>query len=355
MNPNHVRGWRIQAGMGLEVRHLRLVVAVAKCGSLTSAGAELHLSQSALSHQLRGLERDLGARLFRRAGRRMHPTQAGDRLLVTARNTLKALAEAEEETRLLAAERDGLIRLTMQCYTCYQWLPPLLAQFQLEFPRVEVQIVADAIVKPLGALRAGRLDLAVVHEPVRDRRLVSVSLFEDELVAVLPTQHRLAKHRFVTAADFAEEHLFVYFLPASGTVVFRDFLTPAGVTPRRVTQVQLTEAALDLVRAGAGISVLPRWLVVPLLAAGDLAAVPLTASGVWRRWRAVYRRSRETPPYLPAFAKLLVDGPGALASVRGSRPAALPATNGGARRFAAPKEHPGAPARPRSRSATTSD
>jgi len=313
--------------MALELRHLRLVVAVAERGNLTRAGADLHLTQSALSHQLRGLEADLGARLFERAGRQMHPTAAGERLLATARKTLKALAEAEEETRLIAAGRDGLIRFTMQCYTCYQWLPPLLARFQLEYPRVEVQIVADVIARPLGALRAGRLDLAVVHEPVLDRRLESIPLFEDELLAVLPKGHRLAKKDFLTAADFADEQLFVYFLPASGTVVFRDFLSPAGVTPRQVTQVQLTEAALDLVRAGAGVSVLPRWLVLPQLAAGDLAAVPLTERGVWRRWRAVFRRSREAPPYLRAFARLLVEGPGALVNIRRSRPAAPPRSN----------------------------
>jgi LysR family transcriptional regulator for metE and metH len=308
-----------KAAMGIELRHLRLVVAVAERGSLTRAGADLHLTQSALSHQLRGLESDLGARLFQRIGRRMQPTAAGERLLATAKQTLKALAEAENETRLIAAGRDGVIRFTMQCYTCYQWLPPLLARFQLECPRVEVQIVADTIAKPLVALRAGRLDLAVSHEPVLDRRLESVPLFEDELLAVLPKGHRLARRAFVTAQDFLDEQLFVYFLPASGTVVFRDFLTPAGVTPRQVTQVQLTEAALDLVRAGAGVSVLPRWLVLPHLVAGDLVAVKLTEHGVWRRWRAVFRRSRETPPYLLAFARLLVAGPGALVSVRGPR------------------------------------
>src|SRR5262252_6692462 len=112
--------------MDLEVRHLRLVAAVADCGSLTRAGDRLHLTQSALSHQLRDIESRLGVALFLRIGKRLVLTPAGERLLGSAREVLGALRQAELEIRQLGQENAGLLRITTECYTCYHWLPPLL-------------------------------------------------------------------------------------------------------------------------------------------------------------------------------------------------------------------------------------
>src|SRR5215470_2310330 len=118
--------------MDLEVRHLRLVAAVAEVGSLTRAGDRLHLTQSALSHQLRDIESRLGAPLFLRVGKRLVLTPAGD--------VLARLEQAEREIRQMGKERAGILRLTTECYTCYHWLPPLLIRYRRRFPRVEVRI-----------------------------------------------------------------------------------------------------------------------------------------------------------------------------------------------------------------------
>src|SRR5947209_7014564 len=124
--------------MDLEVRHLRLVAAVADVGSLTRAADRLHLTQSALSHQLRDIESRLGAALFLRVGKRLVLTPAGERLLASARDVLGRLDRAETEIRQMGQESAGLLRLTTQCYTCYHWLPALLTRYRRRFPRVEV-------------------------------------------------------------------------------------------------------------------------------------------------------------------------------------------------------------------------
>ena len=110
--------------MDVEVRHLRLVAAIADSGSLTRAGDRLHLTQSALSHQLRDIESRLGAALFLRVGKRLVLTPAGERLLASARDVLDRLQQTELEIRELGKERGGVLRLTTECYTCYHWLPP---------------------------------------------------------------------------------------------------------------------------------------------------------------------------------------------------------------------------------------
>src|SRR3954471_15535220 len=165
--------------MDLEVRHLRLVAAVADCGSLTRAGDRLHLTQSALSHQLRDIETRLGAALFLRLGKRLVLTPAGERLLASAREVLERLQQTEHDIRQMGRDRAGLLRLTTECYTCYHWLPPLLTRYRRRFPGVEVRIDVDATRPPLEMLLAGRIDVALVSSPVRDRRLVALPVFED--------------------------------------------------------------------------------------------------------------------------------------------------------------------------------
>src|SRR5499427_10269537 len=143
--------------MDLEVRHLRLVAAVADCGSLTRAGDRLHLTQSALSHQLPDIESRLGAALFLRVGKRLVLTPAGERLLSSARDVLERLERTERDIREMGRSRAGLLRLTTECYTCYHWLPPLLMHYRRRFPRVEVRIDVDATHHPVEMLLAGKI------------------------------------------------------------------------------------------------------------------------------------------------------------------------------------------------------
>ena len=299
--------------MILETRHLRLVAAVAEHGNLTRAGRVLHLTQSGLSRQLLDLETRLGLPLFHRLGKRMVPTPAGERLLAAARRTLPQLGDVEEELRRLAGGRAAILRVSTECYTCYHWLPRVLARFERRFPGVDVQIVAEVTHHPVPALLDGRIDLAIISNDDHDDRLAYLSLFTDELVAVLPPDHPLAGKPFLTAADFADQHLFVYLLPPAENDIFVKLLEPAGVMPRRVSAIQLTEAILELVKGGAGVAVLARWAVRPHLKAGELRAVPLTRRGLERRWRAAMLRQTPLPLHLREFASLLAAGPSSLA------------------------------------------
>jgi LysR family transcriptional regulator, regulator for metE and metH len=290
--------------MTLEVRHLDLVRAIAEEGSVTRAGLRLHLTQSALSHQLRDAEERLGLRLFDRVGRRLQLSAAGERVLASARSVLAELSRVETELRGDAAKPREQIRLTTQCNTVYHWLPSRLRRFQRTHPDVELEVVAGATDDPIPALTGGEIDLAIVHRYTRDPRLRFVPLFRDEVVVVMRPAHRLARARFVAAADFASERLILYSIPRESNLVFSEVLIPAGVSPKRVTHIQLTEAIVEMVKAGVGISVLPRWSVAPQLERGELIARPLTRDGKYRAWSAAYR-SRGAPEHLLAFVDLL--------------------------------------------------
>jgi LysR family transcriptional regulator for metE and metH len=288
----------------LEVRHLRLVAAIAEEGGVTRAGVRLHLTQSALSHQLRDIEDRLGTILFRRAGRRMVLTSAGARLLEVARDVLARLERTEEAIRRLGADCEGILRICTECYTCYHWLPALARSFAKRFPRVDVRIVLEATRRPLAALLDGSLDLAVVGSPVRSSRFACAPLFEDEFVLVVPPGHPLAARPYARPEDFAEETLFIYSTPEENTVI-RKVLAPAGVAPAHVASIPLTEAILEHVKAGLGVAVMARWAVSPELRSGVLKGVPVTRRGLRRRWTAARLKAGPEPEYVKAFIALL--------------------------------------------------
>ena len=295
----------------LETRHLQLVLAVAEHGTLTQAARHLDLTQSALSHQLLQLEGRLRLRLFHRLGKRMVPTPAGERLLEAARRIVPELVQAEDALRGQAAGRTAVIRLSTECYTCYHWLPPVLAPFRARHPGIDIQIVPDATRNPVAALLDGRIDLGIVHSEEPDPRLRYFPLFQDEMVLVAAPGHPLARRSHVRPADLATEHVITYDLAPGVSSLVRDFLAQDGVSPARFSGIQLTEAIVEMTKAGIGVTILARWAVQPHLDAGTLAAVRLGRTGLTRRWHAVVF-DRRPPEYLRGFIEMLAEGPALL-------------------------------------------
>lgn len=301
--------------MELEVRHLKLVREVSAAGSLTRAGAALHLTQSALSHQLRDIESRLGTALFLRVGKRMVLTPAGERLLRSADDVLAAIERTEEAIRNLSGDRRGVLRLTTECYTCYHWLPAMMKRYRRSHPQVDIRIDVTGTSEPITNLVEGRLDIAIVSNPVRDRRVVARPLFDDELVVILEPRHPLAAKPFLQPEDFAQETLLTY-APKEGSTVYQRVLLPAGVTPV-VQQVQITEAMIELVKAGLGVAVLARWAVDPYVKSGVLRAVRLTRHGYRRTWSAATLKDMARVPYIKAFIDLIAAHPPFTACTRG--------------------------------------
>ncbi len=295
--------------MILEVRHLQLIDAIAREGSVTRAGDRLHLSQSALSHQLRELEDRLGALLFHRLRKRMMPTQAGERILAAAPAILAQLQGVEEDIERLAGDSEGVMRISAECYTTYHWLPPRLVAFGARFPRIDVRVIVEAMGRPLQALLDGALDLAIVYSVVPSAKLTYHPLFRDDLVVVMRPNHPLSRKRFVEPEDFSEENLITY-AGREESCFCRQVLEPAGVEPKRVWQVQLTEGMIELAKAGLGITVMARWAARPYLKAKELVALPLTREGVFRDWSAATLRAETLAPHLAEFIQLLKDSIG---------------------------------------------
>jgi len=290
----------------LEIRHLKLLSAVAESGSVTEAGKRLYLTQSALSHQLRDAEQKLGTSLFLRLGKKMVLTPAGEKLLTAAHSVLDELGKAESQVAGLNGGTRGIIRLSTQCYTCYHWLAPLLKKFHHKYRGIDLSIDVEATADPAEALLAGRLDVAIMCDPPprRSKSLLVKPMFEDELVLVMSPTHRLTAANEVHTRDLAGEIVLCY-PPREDSTLVNKIMRPAGVQPERIVEVPLTEAIIEMAAAGVGIGLLARWAVTPHVDLGRIAVRRLVNREVRRQWHAVTLRNQTAAPHLDEFLVLL--------------------------------------------------
>src|ERR1700692_1628982 len=229
--------------MSLELRHLDLVRTVVEEGGLTRAGKRLGLSQSALSHQLRAVEEQFGVSLFHQIVLPLALPPAGERILRTAGLVLPEMERTERELRQNSSQLSGTIRLAAECSTCYQWIPGIAFRFLRKHPAVDLRIVTGVTRKLIEALLGNNLDLAVVSQPKRDRRLKTIDLLDEELVAVTAAGHPLGDREYFRPRDLSSETLFSY--PALSTSsVYLSMMRRAGARPNEVSEVPLTEAIL---------------------------------------------------------------------------------------------------------------
>lgn len=292
--------------MILEVRHLRVMDAIRREGNVTRAAGRLHLTQPAVSHALKDLEGRLGVDLFRRQNGRMVPTSEGTRVLRAADMVLGELQRTEEDLEQARLGNQGVLRIATECYTCYSWLPALLAEFAESFPGIEIQIVPEEKGDTSAALKDDRLDLAITSMEPTDDTIVARRLFDDEMVAIMQPSHALASRSYIRAEDFADQHL-INHGELDSTHIFQRVLRPAGVIPVRISAIPLTEAIIQTVRAGIGVSVIARWLAAPEIEAGQLVAVRVTQRGLKRTWYATTMSHRADAPAIVGLVRALKD------------------------------------------------
>lgn len=280
----------------LEIRHLRTLIALAESGSVSRAAERLHLTQSALSHQLRALESHYGLAVVRRKGQTVALSEAGERLLELAHKVVADIQTAERDLERIKGRAAGTLRIALECHTCFDWLMPVMDAFRQRWPEVELDLVSGFHADPLALLKEGRADVVIGSERKPRQGVVFAPLFRFEILAVLPVDHPLRSRKWLEAKDFADQTLITYPVPEERIDLIRQVLAPAGIAFTRRT-TELTIAVLQLV-VEAGV-------VWPHCRAGACAATSITntwspsasaarASGAISTppWRATMRRRR---------------------------------------------------------------
>ncbi|MDX1585205.1 MAG: LysR family transcriptional regulator [Balneolaceae bacterium] len=266
----------------MEVRYLQLIKAIVEEGILTQAAKRLHLTQSALSHQLREFESQLEADVFHRVNNKLVLTKAGKRVYQSADKILDQLDQLDQEVKEITLGETGEIVLCTECYTSYYSLPPVMKKFAQKYPNVDVCINMDGTHHPLDLLLNGELDLAFTSDPVEKNQILYEELFQDEMFAVVSSDHCWAKKKFVEAEDFESETLIIHSKPLKSVTVYNKVLEPNGIEPDEITVLPLTEASIEMVKADLGVIVMPEWAIKPYLNSRELSTVKVTTEGLHR-------------------------------------------------------------------------
>ncbi len=286
----------------LELRHLATLQAIDEAGSLVEAAERLHVTQSALSHQLKDLEHRLGVALIVRRTRPIRFTTAGARVLALARQVLPQVKRTETELRRLADGQSGRLHIAIECHSCFQWLMPALDRFREAWPEVELDLSAAFSFTPQAALVRGDLDMVITSDPVDNEAVRYLPLFRYELVLAVARQSPLAAGRTVAPRALAEETLITYPVEHERLDVFTAFLDPAGVAPAALRTAELTPMMVQLVAAGRGVAALPNWALTEYLDLDLVRAVRLgDGEGVWRTLYAAVRDGDEQVPFIQEF------------------------------------------------------
>lgn len=284
--------------MHIEFRHLRTIQAIHEAGGLSLAAEKLHITQSALSHQIKGLEDQAGVELFVRRSKPLKLSPAGQRLLKLAQQVLPQVQALQEEFTGLREGSAGRMHIAIECHACFEWLFPVLERFRKNWGEVDVDIRPGLAFDAMPALLKEEVDLVVSSDPEELPGVEFIELFDYAPVFVAASAHPLAQKPYVEAEDFRGETLITYPVERTRLDVFSQLLIPAKVEPAAIRQVELTAVILLLVASNRGVSVLPDWVVREVKYSSDYITRPLTKAGITRRLYAAVRSDDLGKPFM---------------------------------------------------------
>lgn len=288
----------------IERIHLRILRQIERDGSLTAAAQSLHLTQSALSHAIKKLEQQSGARIWGREGRRVQLTPAGQHLLNAAERLLPQLERVDSVLADYASGEQGALRIGMECHPCYQWLLKVVEPYLHAWPKVDLDVIQQFRFGGMAALFNQDIDILVTPDPLTKPGVLFKPVFNYEQVLVVAADHPLAGREFVAAEDLANQVLLSYPVDPTRLDIFTELLGPARVAPRKHKTVESTDIMLQMVVAGRGVAALPKWLVAEYAQQLPISMVQLGPRGIPKQIHLGVRQPDREQRHVAAFLSL---------------------------------------------------
>jgi LysR family transcriptional regulator for metE and metH len=288
----------------IERIHLQIVQEVDKKGSLTAAAESLCLTQSALSHTIKKLDYKLGTPIWKKEGRRLRFTQAGEFILKEANRLLPQLERLEAVMGQFAAGEKGSLSIGMECHPCYQWLLKVVEPYLQQCPDIDVDVKQRFQFGGMAALFNHEIDIVITPDPLHKAGVVFTPVFKYEQVLIVNSDHKLASNDFVNPRDLNDQLLYTYPVDIERLDIYTDFLIPANCSPKSRKIIEATEIMLQLVAAGRGVSILPKWLVNEYMDRLPIKPIKLGRHGINKSIHIGVRETDSTNPHILAFLKL---------------------------------------------------
>ena len=288
----------------IERIHLTILREISLKGSLTAASESLHLTQSAVSHAIKKLERHLGTPLWQKNGRAIRFTQAGEYLLSVANRLVPQLEHADMVMTQYAGGERAALRIGMECHPCYQWLLRVVSPYLEAWPSIDVDVKQRFQFGGMAALFSYDIDILVTPDPLQKPGVHFVPVFDYELVLAVSRTHRLAGKKSIDAKDLMEEVLFTYPVDIDRLDIYTELLIPQNCSPKKRKTIEATDIMMQLVSAGRGVAALPRWLVDDYAQKMGVCGVSLCDEGIAKQIHLGVRDGEQNIHYLQAFLSL---------------------------------------------------
>ncbi len=242
----------------MEIRQLRAFVAIAESGTFTAGAMRVHVTQAAISMQIRQLETEIGAKVFVRAPRHVILTEAGEQLLRRARHILREHDAALDEIAELAGAERGRLRIgSASAMVLTEQLPMILKELRKQHPAAEIAVTSGTSEVLVDQILAGEVDIAFVSLPVDERGIKTERLSDDQLVAIASPRHKLAKQRTISAYTLAGERLILGERGGNTRRLIDQFFAQAGVTLRVAMELSRQQAIKRMVEEDMGVGIVP--------------------------------------------------------------------------------------------------
>ncbi|MDA5194014.1 LysR family transcriptional regulator [Govanella unica] len=287
------------------MRHLVMLDLLVKTGSVSETARSLGLTQSAVSHRMREAEKRLNARLFLRIGRKIGFTSAAERLLLVARDVLGELERVQQDLEKLSGGYEDVVRLGGGCYTPYDWLPMVQQAVSNGPGRLALELPSRLPEDPVAEVKTALLDIAILPGRPDDPEVIQHHLASDDLVAVLPPGHALVGKTQLEPADFAGLPYVTHHTRPERGREYEIIFTRHGLLPKLVVGAGMTEAVLQVVRAGLGVTIQPRRTVAPFVEGWGLTLRPLAVAEARVDWVAVTRPRDAVRPGVSAVLEYI--------------------------------------------------
>lgn len=289
----------------IDLDRLLVFRAVAQARSFTRAAELVHLTQPGISKHIKHMEEYLGVALFDRLGRKVALTQAGEILLEATEEVFALVEAAEQQIRDLSGMRAGRIRVAASFIIAIYILPQVVAAFRKSYPGVKVKLQMSTSADVTSEVLANRSDIGLVSSEVHDPRLMAKQFLSDDLVVIVPRNHRWANSRRIKAEDLVRETFIVAARGAGIRSIIEERLRAKGLVLGNVLNFVNSEGVKHAVEAGLGISVQPRSTVRREIAAGSLRALALADIDASIRYFFVYLRKKHLTAADEAFLSVL--------------------------------------------------
>ena len=285
----------------MELKYFRLIKTIAEEGSLANSSERLFLTQSALSHQLRGLEERLGFKVFYRSRNKWVLTDEGTELYKLSNKLFNSIDESFNTIKHIKEGAKGLIKLSAECQSFFHSIPEFIQKMGILYPEIDIDLTLGATHQTIAQVLSNDIDIAIVTSKPASEELTCIKVFEDEIFAIIHKENPLNNFEYLEPSHFSNIHLLINSFPLEGVSVYELFLKPNKIHPKRISAIPFTEITLSMIEANMGIMCAPKWQLKSFNLSKDIIYKRISNNGIKRNHYLIVKQVNRNKKYIHDF------------------------------------------------------